>query len=152
MIGEHQNGGIGTPMRSGPKYLALALDVRKLTDALIRLVEDGEENDQLYESIREVMASIQGAGEKISVKALRQRGKFGRYPSVLAMNEVVRPEKRQEVLERLRGVIHPRNPEQQRESALQAITFFDALERRALYHSNQSQGKRPPLYPGEHLT
>jgi len=39
-------------MRSGPTYLALALDVRKLTDSLIRLVEDGVRTEELYESIR----------------------------------------------------------------------------------------------------
>lgn len=130
------------PMRSGPKYLALALDVRKLTDSLIRLVEDGVDSKDLYSSIREVVASIEGAGKKTPVKALRQRGKFGHYPSVRAMNEVVTPGKRQEVLDRLMGVIDSRNRKRQRESALKAISFFDDLERRALYHSNQNHGKR----------
>jgi hypothetical protein len=142
MIGKYKSDEGESPMRSGSKYLALALDVRKLTDSLIELVEGGTVSKDLYDSIREVVASIEGAGKKTPVKALRQRGKFGHYPSVLAMNEVVRPEKRQEVLERLQGVIDRRNRKRQRESALEAITFFDALERRALYHSSQNQGKR----------
>jgi hypothetical protein len=142
MIGDYKTEEMGTSMRSGPKYLALALDVRKLTDSLIRLVEDGTDSAELYASIREVVASIEGAGKKTSVKALRERGTFGHYPSVLALNEIITPDNREELIERLQGVISPQGAEEQKENALQAITFFDALERRALYHSTRSQGKK----------
>lgn len=131
-------------MRSGPKYLALALDVRKLTDSLIRLVEEGTESDDLYESIREVIASIEGAGQKTSVKALRERGMFGRYPSVLAISDVITPQNRDDVVKHLLGVLKTDDVDERKENALEAITFFDTLERRALYRSAHTQRKRFP--------
>jgi hypothetical protein len=131
-------------MRSGPKYLSLALDVRKLTDSLIRLAEEGTESQELYTSIRELIASIQGAGQKTSVKALRERGMFGYYPSVLAISEVITSENRNEVLQHLLGVLNTDDFEQRKENALEAIAFFDTLERRALYHSAHTQRKRSP--------
>jgi hypothetical protein len=141
IIGESERSAF---MRSGPKYLALALDVRKLTDSLIRLVEEGTESDDLYESIREVIASIEGAGQKTSVKALRARGMFGHYPSVLAISEVITAENREQVVRHLLGVLNTANLEERKENALEAIAFFDSLERRALYRSAHTQRKRSP--------
>lgn len=131
-------------MRSGPKYLALALDVRKLTDSLIRLVEEGKESPELYASIKALIASIQGAGQKTSVKALRERGMFGHYPSVLAISEVVTQDNQRDVLQHLLGVLNANDVELRKENALEAIAFFDTLERRALYHSAHVQRKRSP--------
>lgn len=129
-------------MRSGSRYLALALDVRKLTDSLIRLVEDGTQSEQLKSSIKEVVDALEGAGRKTTVKALRERGTFGNYPSVHAMSEVITEANREILIEKLQGVINPQDNMTQREMALQAIPFFDALERRALYHSaNQRERK-----------
>lgn len=132
-------------MRSGPKYLALALDVRKLSDSLIRLVEEGTASQDLYNSIKEVIASIEGAGQKTSVNALRERGMFGHYPSVLAINEVITPQNRDEVVSHLQGVLNPGDVQLRRENTLAAIAFFDSLERRALYHSAHTQRKTSPV-------
>ena len=142
MIREEKNGGRNIPVRSGLRYLALALDVRKLTDSLIQLVEEGTQSAELNASIKKVVVSLEGAGRKTSIKALRERGTFGHYPSVHAINEVMTNENRDELILKLQGIINPQNAEQQREMALQAIPFFDALERRALYHSNQSHERK----------
>jgi hypothetical protein len=128
-------------MQANSEYLTLALDVRKLTDSLVRLVEEGTPNDNLRTSIQKVVISLQGGG-KTSVKSLRERGPFGRYVGVKAISEVFGVEKRKELAVQLRMVIDPRSPEEQKQSALAAIPYFDALERRALYHHSRAQAAK----------
>ncbi len=125
-------------MQTNSEYLTLALDVRKLTDSLIELVEEGTQSVQLVTSIRQVMISLEGTGQA-SVKSLRERGPFGRYVGVRAMNEVFSEKQRETFAGTLKMVIDPQSPEQRTESALAAIPFFDALERRALYHHSRAQ-------------
>jgi glycine cleavage system protein P-like pyridoxal-binding family len=125
-------------MQSNSEYLTLALDVRKITDSLIRLVKDGTTNEQQFaESIHQVLASLQG-GTQTSVRSLRERGPFGRYVSVLAIKEVFNDEARKTLVGKLNIVIQPTSAERTN-SALAAIPFFDALERRALYHHKRAQ-------------
>ena len=125
-------------MQTSSEYLTLALDVRNLTDSLVRLVEEGVPSDNLNASIQRVVISLQGTG-KTSVRSLRERGPFGRYAGVKAISEVFGEEKRKELAVKLSLVINPHSPEEQKESALAAIPYFDALERRALYHHSRAQ-------------
>jgi hypothetical protein len=132
----------GPQMQTNSEYLTLALDVRNLTDSLVRLVEeDATPSNELNSSIQKVVNSLQGTG-KTSVKSLRERGPFGRYASVRAMSEVFGDEQRKTLIRKLRTVINPQSPEERTESALAAIPFFDALERRALYHYNRAQAAK----------
>jgi hypothetical protein len=129
----------GGQMQTSSEYLTLALDVRNLTDSLVRLVEeDVTPSDELNSSIQKVVNSLRGTG-KTSVKSLRERGPFGRYASVRAMSEVFGEEQRKTLIRKLITVINPQSREERTESALAAIPFFDALERRALYHHNRAQ-------------
>ena len=122
-------------MQTSSEYLTLALDVRKLTDSLVRLVEEGTPSDDrdLKADIRKVVNSLQGSGKTSVVKSLR---------GVKAISEVFGAEKRKELAEQLSMVINPRSSEEQRKSALAAIPYFDALERRALYHHSRAQAAR----------
>lgn len=126
-------------MQTSAEYLTLALDVRKLTDSLVQLVEEGTPSGELNTSIHRVVTSLQGAGNKTSVKALRERGTFGKYESLRTMNEVFTASERETLIAKLRMVIEPQPSIQRTESALAAIGFFDALERKALYHYNRAQ-------------
>lgn len=129
-------------MQTNSEYLTLALDVRKVTDFLIQLVEQGTPNDQLDSSIRQVMYSLQSTGQA-TVKSLRDRGPFGRYVGVRTMNEVFSDTQREAFAGILTRVIDPQSlPEQRTEGALAAIPFFDKLERRALYDDNQAKTAR----------
>jgi hypothetical protein len=123
-------------MRTNSKYLALALDIRKLSDSLIMLAEKGVESPQMGEVIVRLLQSLQDEGQKTSVKALRDRGTFGRYENVVTMNEVIKPPQRTELIQKLQAVLRREPPQDRRENALQAVEFFDSLERRALYHYN----------------
>ena len=128
-------------MQLNSEYLSLALDVRRLTDSLVRLVEEGHPSDDLNANIRKVLVSLEGGG-KTTVKSLRERGPFGQYAGVKAISEVFGAAKRKELASQLSSVMSPRSIEEQRESALEAITYFDALERRALYHHNRARAAK----------
>jgi len=60
-------------LQTSSEYLTLALDVRRLTDSLVRIVEDGTQPVDLNASIQRVVISLQGTG-KTSIKSLRERG------------------------------------------------------------------------------
>ena len=121
---------------SRSRYLTFALQIRKLTDALIALVEEGTASPNLDEPIKEVLASLEGAGQRTSVKALRERGAFGHYEHVMTFDEVVKVQDKQALIQKLNNVITSHTDNERRSSALEAIKFFDALESRALYHYN----------------
>jgi len=132
-------------MQASSEYLALALDVRKVTDSLIRVVEGETVSPELSTRLEEVMNSLQGTGQT-SVKSLRARGPFGRYEGVKAISEEFDEKDRRQLTVRLNTVIEPQPSANRTESALEAIEFFDRLERRALYrHSRTRTAKRPIL-------
>jgi len=130
---------------SSSRYLTFALTVRKLTDALIVFVEEGTMPRGLEASLRKVLSSLENAGERTSVKALRKRGTFGHYENVVTINEVVRGSDKSDIVEKLNRVINARSQRQKRASAIEAVHFFDALERRALYHYSHPAVNREVL-------
>jgi len=109
---------------------------------LIRLVEEGQESDSLSNSLNKVLASLDDTGGKTSVQRLRDSGSFGSYENMVTRKEAISPGDRVEIVSKLQAVIRPRSPEQRRDSAIAAIPFFDAIERRALYHYNHPQVDR----------
>lgn len=121
---------------SRARYLIFALRIRKLTDALIALVEEGKETPDLDKRLKEVLASLESVGERTSVKSLRERGSFGHYENVVTIDEVVRAQDKTMLIQKLNAVISAHTDRERRSSALNAISFFDALESRALYHYN----------------
>jgi hypothetical protein len=125
---------MGSESRS--RYLVFALRIRKLTDSLIALVEEGRYPPDLNNGLNAVMASIEGSGERTNVRSLRDRGSFGNYENAVTISEVMKARDKAELLQKLRLVMNSRTSAERREGALQAIEFFDALEGRALYHYN----------------
>jgi hypothetical protein len=125
-------------LRTDPRsrYLVFALKVRKLTDSLITLVEDGERDPNLETAIREVVASLETAGGPTSVKSLKKQGPFAHYENVMTLGEVVKPGDREQLVTKLNNVIAARSAEETESNALDAINFFDTLESKALYHHN----------------
>jgi hypothetical protein len=121
---------------SRARYLIFALRIRKLTDALIALVEEGKATPDLDKPLKEVLASLEGAGQRTSVQSLRQRGSFGHYENVVTIDEVVKAQDKAALIDKLNIVINSDTEAERRSSALDAIGFFDALESRALYHYN----------------
>lgn len=125
-------------MRSDPRsrYLVFALKIRKLNDALIALVDEGQRSPELEALIKEVLVSLETAGGPTSVKSLKHRGPFAHYENVRTLREVIQPIDREQLVAKLNSVISAQSQEEIESSALDAIKFFDALESRALYHHN----------------
>ena len=121
---------------SRTRYLVFALRIRKLTDSLITLVEEGRYPRDLNDGLKAVLASLAGSGERSRVRSLRDRGSFGHYENALTIGEVVKAQDKAALIQRLKTVMGARTPSTQRASALEAIDFFDAIENRALYHYN----------------
>ena len=129
-------------MQASSEYLALALDVRKVTDSLISVVEGGDVSPELNASLQQVMTSLQGTGQT-SVKSLRERGPFGKYAGVKTISEEFNEQDRKHLIVKLEMVIQPQPLAQRAESALEAIEFFDRLERRALYRHSRTRTPKP---------
>lgn len=127
---------MGTESRG--RYLLFALRIRKLTDALIALVEEGTATLDLDAPLKEVLVSLEGTGEPTSVQSLRERGPFGHYENVVTMDEVVKAQDKDILIQKLNSVMTSQTEEEKKTSALEAIGFFDALESRALYHYNHA--------------
>jgi hypothetical protein len=123
-------------MRTNSGYLTLALDIRKLSDALISLAEDGVEAPPMFDAITRLVLSLEGLGQQTSVKALRDRGNFGRHESVVTVNEAITDDQRKELIQKLKAILRTEAREVKQENALEAVAFFDTLERRALYRYN----------------
>jgi hypothetical protein len=123
-------------------YLAFALKVRKLTDSLISIAEGGVKTPQLDDSVREVLAAIENSGKHLSIKTLRATPAFGRYENVQTINEVLRASDKDGIIRKLQGVLEEQDSAERRRSALDAIGFFDSLERRAL-----NRFRHPPSLP-----
>jgi hypothetical protein len=125
-------------MEMNTKYLTLALEVRKITDALIQLVEEDQGLPELKLSLDPFLKSLTDQ-PSVSVKALREMGPFGQYESLRIINEIFQGNKKKELVGKLEAVLN--GPAQSREeSALTAIRFLDSLERSALY---QYENPRP---------
>lgn len=118
-------------MEANVKYLTLALDVRKITDALIDFVEEGKELGDDEDFLRSFLNTLEERGEA-SVKALREMGQFGSYESLKTIQDVFGAEKRRDLLNKLRAVRDQSNGDRQK-SALEAIGLLDSLERTALF-------------------
>jgi hypothetical protein len=125
---------MGSESRS--RYLVFALRIRKLTDSLIALVEEGQYPPDLNKGLKAVLASLAGSGERTKVRSLKDRGSFGHYENAVTIGEVVQAQDKAALIQKLKTVMSSKTPAERRASALQAISFFDALEGRALYHYN----------------
>jgi hypothetical protein len=123
-------------MRTNSGYLTLALDIRKLSDSLILLAEEGVQTPQMLDAMGRLIDSLEGVGQQTSVKALRDRGSFGLHESAMTLKEAITPEHRRELVSKLKALLTPEALEMKRETALEAVEFFDSLERRALYRYN----------------
>jgi predicted DNA-binding protein YlxM (UPF0122 family) len=116
------------------RYLALALDARKVIDALIVFVdEDGKREEGLDQSLQEVISSLQAKREDI-FSPLRNRLGFSEYyEQVLTVGEALKD--RAEIVEKLETVkARQATMEKQKQDAFDAIKLLSAIESRALYY------------------
>ena len=112
------------------RYLALALDARKVIDALIVFVDEERREEGLDRSLQDVIKSLQSKKEDI-FSPLRNRLAFSEY------YEQVRTvgEARTEIVRKLETVkAGQATMKKQKEDAFDAIKLLSAIESRALYY------------------
>jgi hypothetical protein len=119
------------------RYLALALDARRVIDALIVFVDKGERQPDLNPSLKEAIASLKAVKEKKEIFS-PQRNKLAfseHYEQVRTVNEAHNPMEREEIVKKLRNVMsHSASMAKQQSDAYDIIRFLSAIESRALYN------------------
>jgi hypothetical protein len=115
------------------RYLALALDARKVIDSLIVFVDKEEREEGLGQKLQEVIESLQAKREDI-FSPLRNRLAFSEYyEQVRIVGEVAND--RAAIVEKLETVKTGQAPmEKQKQDAFDAIKLLSAIESRALYY------------------
>jgi hypothetical protein len=118
------------------RYLALALDARRVIDSLIPLADEGKRQEGLAASLQEVIDSLQSlitGGDLFS--PLRNRTSFSEYyEQVRTVDEVLGPSNRDKIIEKLLSVqADQEEMEQQKADAFEAIELLMAIESSALH-------------------
>jgi hypothetical protein len=118
------------------RYLALALDARKVIDALILFVDQDRREEGLDGSLQEVIDSLKSTEKKDIFSPLRNRSAFSEYyEQVRTVHEALKPEERGQVVKKLLTIKSNEGAlDEQKEDAYQAIKLLSAIESRALYY------------------
>ena len=115
------------------RYLALALDARKVIDALIIFVEDGAHGADFDSSLQGVIDSFR---EKDVFSPLRNHLAFSEYyEQVRTVNEALKPDDRGLIVQKLSTVkSNDVDIDRRKQDAYEAIKLLSAIESRALYY------------------
>jgi len=119
------------------RYLALALDARKVIDALIVFVDKGERQPGLDRSLKEAIVSLKTVKDKKEIfSPQRNRLAFSQYyEQVRTVHEAHKPTEREQIVKKLRNVMsHSVSVAKQQSDAYDIIKFLSAIESRALYY------------------
>jgi len=118
------------------RYLALALDARKVIDSLILFVDRGTRDKELDESLQEVIESLQVTENEEIFSPLRNRLAFSEYyEQVRTVHEALKQEEMGEIVQKLSTVkSHEADLDKQKSDAYEAIKLLSAIESRALYY------------------
>jgi hypothetical protein len=119
------------------RYLALALGARRVIDSLIVFVDMDRREDDLDQSLREVIVSLEAVTEKKDIFSPdRNRLAFSEYyEQVRTVEEALPPAEKLRIVEKLRTVeAKQASAEKQKEDAFDAIALLSAIESRALYY------------------
>jgi hypothetical protein len=113
------------------RYLALALDARKVIDALILFVDQGKRQEGLDESLRDVIDSLKAPAAEDVFSPLRNRLAFSEYYEQV---QALRPEEMKQIVARLQTVqSKDAGVQKQKKDAFEAIKLLTAIESRALH-------------------
>jgi hypothetical protein len=113
------------------RYLALALDARKVIDSLILLVDRKEREEGLDQKLEDVILSLE---QKDIFSPDRNRLAFSEYyEQVRTVDEALK--ERGQIIQMLSAVkSNQADIEEQREDAYRAIELLSAIESRALFY------------------
>jgi hypothetical protein len=119
------------------RYLALALDARKVIDALIVFVDQGERQADLDQSLQAAITSLQTVTDKKDIfSPTRNRLAFSEYyEQVRTLQEALNPAERRQIVDTLSTVKNQSaDLGKQKDDAFEAIKLLSTIESRALYY------------------
>ncbi len=122
-------------------YLSLALDARKTIKALGHLLQTGSESPELRQSLDDTVESLRALTSGGSLFSRLHGGSaYESYEQIRALQEIRLTMKDEHLADRLSAVGANRDPAEENRNIEWAITFFSALENRALQRYNRSAG------------
>ena len=120
------------------RYLALALEARRIMDLLLAFIQKGERPMDFEPSVRSILDSLQSLGSAESLLAsLQTRLQFRSYERIATLDEMIGPDDRRLLVERLLVLLaEGSSREDQEKSALDTVHFLYEVEGRALHYFN----------------
>jgi hypothetical protein len=119
------------------RYLALALDARKVIDALIVFVDQEERQPGLDQSLQDAIVSLQDVQDNKDIfSPSRNRLAFSEYyEQVRTLQEALNPAERRQIVETL-STVRDQSADlvKQKDDAFEAIKLLSTIESRALYY------------------
>lgn len=125
------------------RYLSLALDSRKIIDALVVFVEEGRRVPDLEPSLLDAVESLRRArGERSIFAPLRTELGLEHYEQLRMVDQVSEAvDKQKNIIAKLSDLLNQNTDvERQKTNAFDAINFFYALERQALHYYSEPFG------------
>lgn len=122
-------------------YLSLALDARKAIKALLQFSEKGTESVELKDALDDTVESLRALTSGGSLfDRLHQQSPYQYYEQIKTLQEVQSAMKDEHLADKLSDLSSNPDPAQRRQNIQIAITFFSALENRALQRYHRSAG------------
>ncbi len=121
------------------RYLALALDARKMIDALIPFVESRERPPKLNNLLGAATRALDSVAQHGTANAVHSDLAFNEYEQVLTLEQIRSVDDRRAIVEDLGLIATPGYSPLHEQAAMRVLEFFFALESRALQYYN-----RPP--------
>ncbi len=117
-------------------YLSLALDARKVANALRQFSKTGVKSRELVESLRDTVDSLNAlqSGEALSS---RLHSTYEYYEQIRTLKEVQQSMKERELIQKLASIVSGRKTEAQKRAGI-AVRFFTRLENRAMQRYNHA--------------
>ena len=128
-----------TDYEARSRYLALALEARRVMDLLLVFVQRGERAADFEPSVRGIIDSLQSMGSAENLLAsLQTRLRFRSYEQITTLDEMIGPDDRRLLAEQLLVLItEDSSREAQQKSAMDTIHFLYEVEGRALHYFNE---------------
>ena len=122
-------------------YLSLALDARKAIKALLQFSEKGTESVELKEALNDTVESLRALSSGGSLFGrLHPQSPYQYHEQIKTLQEVQAAMKDDRLADKLSDLSSNSDRTQQGQNIRLAITFFSALENRALQRYRRSAG------------
>jgi len=132
-------GSMLTDYEARSRYLALALEARRVMDLLLVFVQTGERATDFEPSVRSIIDALQSTGSAETLLAsLQTRLLFRSYEQITTLDEMLGPDARRLLAETLEVLITEGSSRAvQEKSAMETIHILYEVEGRSLHYFNE---------------